>query len=128
MNRNPYVILGVAFGATRAEANIAFARKARGLRRGSEDADQLTDLTWALHRIDEAIKQPATAMEIYRIPADPGALGGEGEGILRPPPERLRAREGDRDRALSSLGLAAAREYLRYLTVIRAARIQLPPP
>ena len=86
MDRNPYVILGIPFGATRAEANAAFARKARSLRRDGADLDQMTDLTWALQRIDVAIRDPATAMELYRIPADPEAFQGEGDGVLRPPP------------------------------------------
>jgi curved DNA-binding protein CbpA len=33
MDKNPYVILGIAFGASRAEANAAFAKKAQALKR-----------------------------------------------------------------------------------------------
>ena len=33
MDRNPYIILGIPFGASRAEANAAFARKAQALKR-----------------------------------------------------------------------------------------------
>ena len=32
MDRNPYVILGIPFGASRAEANAAFARRAQALK------------------------------------------------------------------------------------------------
>lgn len=128
MDRNPYVILGIPFGATRAEANAAFARKARSLRRDGADLDQMTDLTWALQRIDVAIRDPATAMELYRIPADPEAFQGEGDGVLRPPPERLAAAGGNPDAALDALRRAAAREYLRHLLMVRAARIALPQP
>src|ERR1700727_1939597 len=72
MNRNPYVILGIPFGSSRARANVAFARKARSLRRaGAAGHDALTDLTWALQQIDEAIRNPAAALELYRIPANP---------------------------------------------------------
>ncbi len=128
MDRNPYVILGIPFGASRAEANGAFARKARALRRSAADLDLMTDLTWALQRIDVSIREPAAAMEMYRIPADPEAFQGEGEGVLRPPPERLAPADGDRDAALEALRRAAAREYLRHLVTVRAARIALPPP
>jgi len=128
MNRNPYVILGIPFGASRAEANIAFAGKARSLRRrGREGIDQLTDLTWALQQIDEAIRNPAAAMELYRIPADPQAFRVNGEGVLQPPPEHLAARPGDRDAALTELQHAAARQYLRHLVALRAARVSVPP-
>lgn len=128
MDRNPYVILGIGFGASRAEANAAFARKARALRRDGADLDLMTDLTWALQRIDVSIREPATAMEMYRIPADPEAFQGEGEGVLRPPPERLAPARGDRHAALEALRHAAAREYLRHLVTVRAASIALPPP
>lgn len=128
MDRNPFVLLGIPFGASRAEANAAFAGKAQALRREGGSIDQMTDLTWALQRINVAIKDPATAMELYRIPADPEAFHAEGEGVLRPPPERLQAADGDRDAALEGLRQAAAREYLRYLVAARAAAVTLPPP
>jgi hypothetical protein len=129
MNRNPYAILGIPFGASRTEANIAFARKSRALRRaGPSGMDQLTDLTWALQQIDEAIREPAAAMELYRIPADPEAFSGNGGGILRPPPERLVARRADREEALTELQHAAARQYLRHLVALRASKISLPEP
>lgn len=128
MERNPYVILGIPFGASRADANIAFARKARELRARGAGTDELTDLTWALQRIDVAIREPAAAMELYRIPADPEAFGGTGDGVLSPPPEYLDAADSDRDAALQTLRQAAAREYLRRLVTVRATKITLPPP
>lgn len=128
MDRNPYIILGIPFGASRADANAAFARKAQALKREGGSLDQMTDLTWALQRISVAIRQPATAMELYRIPADPEALQADGDGALRPPPERLPAAEGDGAAALADLQQAAAREYLRYLVGMRAAAVTLPPP
>lgn len=129
MTRNPYVILSIPFGSSREEANVAFARKARSLRlRGAQGRDQLTDLTWALNQIDEAIGNPAAAMELYRIPADPEAFSAQGTGVLRPPPERLAARDGDRGGARLELRQIAAREYLGRLVVIRGARLGQPEP
>ena len=79
--RNPYVILGVPFGATREQANAAFARRARPLRRlGAAGRDRMTDLTWALNQIDEAIREPGTALWLYRIPVDPAVLAPSGPG------------------------------------------------
>jgi hypothetical protein len=127
MDRNPYMILGIPFGASRAEANAAFAKKARVLKRGG-DLDQMTDLTWALQRITVAITDPATAMELYRIPADPEAFQIDVEGVLKPPPEQLAAVTGDHEAAVEALRQAAAREYLRYLVTVRAADVSLPPP
>ncbi len=128
MDRNPYVILGIPFGASRAQANLAFATRAKSLRRrGREGIDQLTDLTWALQQIDDVIRDPAAAMGCYRIPADPEVFTGAGAGVLRPPPERLAARPGDRDAALEQLRQAAAGQYLRQLVSIRAAGLTPPP-
>ncbi len=128
MDRNPYIILGIPFGSSKAAANAAFARKAQAIKRDGGGLDQLTDLTWALQRISVAIAEPAAAMELYRIPADPEAFQADGDGVLRPPPERLPAAGGDRDAALGELRRAAAREYLRYLAGLRAAAVTLPPP
>lgn len=128
MDRNPYVILGISFGASRAEANAAFARKAQALKRAGGSLDQMTDLTWALQRINVAIREPATAMELYRIPADPEAFQTEGDGVFRPPPERLPAAVGDPAAALRALRNAAAREYLRHLVALRASAATAPPP
>jgi hypothetical protein len=93
--RNPYLILGLTFGSSREEANIAFARKAKRLRRaGERGRSELTDLTWALNQIDEVIANPSLALDIYRIPADPQAFYAAGVGLFAPPPEKLPRRTG----------------------------------
>jgi len=90
-DRNPYVILGIAFGSPRDVATRAFARKAKGQRRAraSESQTTLTDLTWALNQVSEGIREPRTALGVYRVPADPEALEPIGEGVLRPGPELM---------------------------------------
>jgi len=128
VDRNPYVILGIPFGSSRAEANAAFAHKAKALRRsGPDGVEELTGLTWALHQIDEAISHPAAAMELYRIPADPEIFRSRGEGVLRPPAEPLPSRPGDRAAAQAELQHRAAREYLRYLVAIHGPEQQPLP-
>jgi hypothetical protein len=127
--RNPYVILGIPYGATREQANIAFARRARPLRRlGAEGRDRMTDLTWALNQIDEAIREPDNALWLYRIPADPAVLGPSGPGEFAPPPLRLDRRTGDSTEARARLQRAAAQEYLRRLLIERAAHVETPGP
>lgn len=90
-DRNPYVTLGIPFGSPKDVATRAFARKAKGQRRkrvnGSDSG--LTDLTWALNQASEAIRDPRTALNVYRIPANPEALDSSGEGVLRPGPELM---------------------------------------
>lgn len=127
--RNPYVILGVPFGATREQANIAFARAARPLRRlGAAGRDRMTDLTWALNQIDEAIREPEAALWLYRIPADPGLLSPSGTGEFAPAPRRFGRRTGDSSAAVADLRRAAAQEFLRHLLTLQAGRVRAPHP
>jgi hypothetical protein len=126
MERNPYLILGVPFGTSREEANAAFVRRARRLRRGDRPAaglTGLTDLTWALNQIEEALGDPSAALGIYRVPARPEAFAGTGPGLLRPPAEALAARPGDREGALRRAQQDAALECLRQAVVRRGRRI-----
>ncbi|MBE1537044.1 hypothetical protein [Actinomadura algeriensis] len=125
--RNPYLILGIPFGASRTAANIAFARRSRALRRsGARGGTAMTDLTWALNQIDEAVADPGAVLHIYRVPADPAAYTGG--GILAPRPERLPARPGDRAAALAAARAAAAHECLRHLLGERAPSVPIPEP
>lgn len=127
--RNPYVILGLPFGASRERASIAFARKARGLRRkGDAGKDELTDLTWALNQLDEVIADPDKALDVYRIPADPNAFEASGVGVFNPPPERLARRtpsSADDARQMFDRSLA---EVLRWTALHLAAATPLPSP
>lgn len=109
--RNPYVMLGIPFGSPRDVATRAFARRAKGRRRArvSESSTQLTDLTWALNQVSEVIREPRSALGIYRVPADPAALEPIGEGVLRPGPELMPRTTGSSDAAWARL-LDAARE------------------
>ncbi|MFJ3305050.1 hypothetical protein ACIPSA_18385 [Streptomyces sp. NPDC086549] len=121
MRRNPYLVLGVLFGAGREEANIAFVRRTRALRRGLAQGDP-TDLTWALNRIDEAGGDPADRMDVFRVPALPEAFEGGGPGVFEPGPEPLAARPGDRRRALGELREQAAVDWVKHLVSLHASR------
>jgi hypothetical protein len=123
MERNPYLILGIPFGTGREEANAAFVRRARKVRRGELPDLDLTDLTWALNQVDEALDDPLTALGIYRVPAVPAAFAGEGQGVLRPPARPPAARTGDGAQALLLAQRAAAQESLRRLVLLRGSRI-----
>jgi hypothetical protein len=126
-DRNPYVILGIEYGAPRDEANLAFARMARPLKR-SKAQEALLNLTWALNQIDEAIKNPELALDIYRIPADKAAFESEGSGIFAPPPEHLSRRESTPDADLATLEATARRELLARVVTAYATTRPLPLP
>lgn len=84
--RNPYVILGVPFGATEEEARAGFARARRTLRGDPDVTFTNEDLTWALHQIEQLIANPELAVDVYRIPANPNVIGNETTGLFNPPP------------------------------------------
>jgi hypothetical protein len=124
--RNPYVVLGIPFGASRDEASAAFAQRARGLRRTSDGAKILPDLTWALNQIDEVLKKPELALGVYRVPANPAALIPDGSGVLNPPPAQLdrrtHASKTDRAALLSQVG----EEAVAGIRADIASRAELP--
>lgn len=124
--RNPYGILGLPFGAGRDAATRAFARRARGLRRQSDAGDKLTQLTWALNQIEEAIRDPHTALHIYRVPADPGSLDPDEWGVLNPAPERMGRTTGPSATDWSELVELARHEAKRALLFDLAAHAHLP--
>lgn len=124
--RNPYVMLGIPFGSPRDVATRAFARKAKGRRRQRAESSELTDLTWALNQVAENIRDPRTALHVYRVPADPGALEPVGEGVLRPGPEPMPRTTGDSDQEWKRLLDAAREEALVVLHQEIASSATLP--
>lgn len=85
--RNPYVLLGLPYGASVNEARRAFARRARDARWGDRAGADLSDLEWALARIEFLQHDPAAMFGVYRVPADPSVLRAPaGFGLLAPAP------------------------------------------
>jgi hypothetical protein len=85
--RNPYVLLGLPYGASVSEARRAFARRSRDVRWGDRADADLTDLEWALARIELLQHDPAAMFGVYRVPADPSVLRAPaGFGLLAPAP------------------------------------------
>jgi hypothetical protein len=123
--RNPYLILGIPFGAPRDEATRAFLRRTKSLRRLGAAARPLhTDLTWALKEIEERPEPAGAAMSPYRVPGEPGVE--RGTGVFDPPPEVLPAGAAAAD--LDAVRADAAHEYLRHLIRLRAQRVGPPAP
>src|SRR5205085_8067286 len=95
-DRNPYLILGVDFGASGDDARHAFAHAARRIRRqgGAWDVE---DLNWALHEIEALESNPADMVSLYRVPADKRVFEPAGEGLFRPSPVPLERRTKEND-------------------------------
>lgn len=120
--RNPYIVLGVPFGASHDDATKAFSRLTKPLRRsGDAGRAMLTVLTSALKDIEDQPEHPDAAMAPYRVPADPDVA--HGEGVFAPPPEPLPP-----DDPLQTVRVAAAHEFLRHLLRLRADRLDPPAP
>lgn len=108
--RNPYLILGVDFGASSDDARHAFAHAARRIRRQG-GVWEIEDLNWALHEIESLEAHPADMVSLYRVPANPNVFEPAGEGLFSPPPVRLRRRtEAGDATALAQVRVAAANE------------------
>jgi hypothetical protein len=89
--RNPYLILGVDFGASREDARRYFAHAARRIRRQGGLWSR-EDLTWALHEIESLDANPDDTVSIFRVPADPTAFEPIGNGMFQPEPVPLARR------------------------------------
>ena len=69
---SPWLVLGLPFGTGTAEARLAFARRARRLRRTQEPTPfTLADLTWALHEAEHQGDDPWSCLDHYRVPLQP---------------------------------------------------------
>lgn len=88
---SPYLVLGVDYGASGAEAQAAFARKSRRLRQ-NDGPFTMEEASAALHAIQHAEDDPESTVDFYRVPADPSAYGDgqAASGILNPVPFTLR--------------------------------------
>lgn len=123
-------MLGIPFGSPRDVATRAFARKARGRRHDrastKSGVTDLTQLTWALNQVEENIRDPRTALHLYRVPADPAALEPQASGILRPGPEPMPRVSPSSEAAWGRLLDAARGEALRMLHHQIAESASLP--
>ena len=87
--RNPYLVLGVPYGTSRAEATRAFAQRSRRARREATFPYTVDDMTWALHQIEAHLDNPSAAIDHFRVPADPSTLQvPPGPGLLSLDPPR----------------------------------------
>jgi hypothetical protein len=88
-DRNPYLILGIDFGAPADVARRRFAQAARRLRRSTEGPYTVEDLTWALHEVEALDTDPADNVTVFRVPANPAVFEPAAEGLFKPPADPL---------------------------------------
>lgn len=126
-DRNPYLILGVDFGASHDEARRAFAHAARRIRRKG-GLWEIEDLNWALHEVEALEDNPADRVSVYRVPADPTVFEPAGVGLFRPPavPLARRTPAGDPE-SVRALRAAAVAEVDQLLLAALADCVDPPP-
>ena len=71
MNQNPFIVLGVPYGASVKEATQALARKTLSVKNGTDTTYSLDELTSALHAIEVMGEEYD---EAYRIPSNPDII------------------------------------------------------
>lgn len=127
--RNPYLILGVDFGASHDEARRGFVRAIRRVRSPDEQLQYSEeDVTWALHQIEQIELDPHHAVNVYRVPADPAVFSTEAHGLLNPAADPLpRSSQPTSTYDLERLALAALRE-IAQASMSACASIPVPPP
>lgn len=102
--RNPYFILGLDYGAAPHQAQAAFARLSRRLRRVAGARYGIEDATWALHEIEHAATDPSANLATFRVPANPAAYDYPPTvGVLSPPSENLPRRTGSSEEDMVGL-------------------------
>ncbi len=105
-NRNPYLLLGLDYGAGADEARRGFARAARRLRRSGGTEVTIEDLNWALHQVQSRETDPLDAVDLFRVPANPAVFAPRGNGLFTPPPvplpRRGRTEQSDVDTVLTA--------------------------
>lgn len=124
-DRNPYLILGVDFGASGDQARRAFAHAARRIRR-SGGAWGVEDLNWALHEIEALESNPADMVSLYRVPADGRVFEPAGAGLFRPVPVALGRRTTENDPEVAAATRAGAAQELDELLLTTLAALVIP--
>ena len=98
--RNPYLILGLEFGAAAQEASGAFARCVRRIKTDPSAPYTIEDATWALHQLEHAESDHRTGVTVYRVPADPSVFT---TGAAQPAPVPMPRRTAPDPAARDSL-------------------------
>jgi len=124
--RNPYVILGVDYGASRDEARRAAGRVLRRVKHAEDSQYSVEDVTWALHQVEQAIEDPGSIISYFRVPADPTvyerrSLGADSFSAI--PLERRTPSPSDAD--LEGIRTAALDEVLDVFIEATAEKIDL---
>jgi len=127
--RNPYLILGLEYGASKDKARRAAARVLRKVREASDSLYSPEDVTWALHEVEHLNDEPEAGFTIFRVPASGRGLGTNvTEGIFAPTPRsQARSSPPSTDEDLSRIAGAALVELASDLLMGRGDIVDVRP-
>lgn len=124
--RNPYFILGIDYGASRDQARKASGRVIRRVRREPDALYGIEDVTWALHQVEQAIDNPESAIDYFRVPANPALFSeAEGPSLDLPPTPMARTTSAPTPEELADLRSQALGEALEAFICASAEHIDL---
>ena len=132
--RNPYLVLGIPYGASKREVRRAFAERSKRIRRGEFDAVRTEDLNWALHRLEQVEQDADIDLEYYRVPANnalihDGPLSDSAHGFFNPEPAPLARRTNPlSSNERQNLADQAVIEWLRAFFAPGGEPIRIPYP
>ena len=89
--RNPWLVLGLDYGADVSQAAPAMARRLHAIRAETDPSYDRKDLVWALNMIERIRAGTESDLEYLRLPSPewPPNLPDGATGLFRPPPAAL---------------------------------------
>jgi len=132
--RNPYLVLGLPYGASVGEVRKAFARRSKEITQGSIVGVSKVDLTWALSQLERGTSDPTIDVSIYRVPAnhslfDHGSQGSNSVGFLNPAAiPILRTTESVTAEHIDELTSKALLEWANIFLSTNGPEIKIPYP
>mgnify|MGYP003988230607 FL=1 len=132
--RNPYLVLGLPYGAYVGEVRRAFARRSKEVAQGTLGGVDTADLTWALAQLEQSQADTTIDVSIYRVPANPslfdeGLTGTGAIGFLDPGPTPIpRTTDSATTEDIDELASKALIQWLEVLLSTDGEAIKIPYP
>ncbi len=132
--RNPYLVLGLAYGASVQEVRRAFARRSKEVSRGTFTAYTMEDLNWALYQLEQSQQDPDIDVTLYRVPANPSLFDspspdGNDHGFFNPAPVPIKRTTDPVDpEEIEALLDEAVLCWVKQLVSPTGASVQIPYP
>ena len=130
--RNPYLVLGLPYGASKKEVRKGFAKRARDIKSGKFTVYRNEDLNWALHQLELAEKDPELDIDNFRAPANQILFDGDNDlGFFNPEIQSLSQKTSELPKSeIQNIIDQAVVEWVsvNFADVIKNLRLPYPTP